>query len=153
MKLYLKNPVILMLFCIMAGMFITVSFVETPLKFQVEGITLSTALGLGKLMFGISTKIQALFLILILIFMTISQSHYTKLDFTITIVLLSILVLEQFWMLPVLDERADLISSGKPLAPTPLHDYFIYAETAKAIILILAVVLQFKTQPNENRSY
>ncbi|ROI04943.1 hypothetical protein EGI16_06345 [Chryseobacterium sp. G0240] len=153
MKLYLKNPVVLMLFCLMAGMFITVSFVETPLKFQVEGIPLSTALGLGKLMFGISTKIQGLFLTLILIFMTISHSHYTKLDFTIIIVLLSILVLEQFWMLPVLDERADLISSGKPLTPTPLHDYFIYAETAKAIILILAVVLQFKTQPNENRSY
>ena len=103
MKLCLKSHVVLMLFCLMAGMFITVSFVEAPLKFQVEGITLSTALGLGKLMFGISTKIQGLFLILILIFMTISQSHYTKLDFTIIIVLLSILVLEQFWMLPVLD--------------------------------------------------
>ena len=38
MKLCLKSPVVLMLFCLMAGMFITVSFVEAPLKFQVEGI-------------------------------------------------------------------------------------------------------------------
>lgn len=153
MKLYLKNPVVLMLFCLMTGMFITVSFIETPLKFQVHGITLSTALGLGKIMFEISTKIQAIFLILILIFMTISHSNYKKLDFILLFILFFILALEQFWMLPVLDARADLLSSSKPLPSTPLHDYFIYAETVKAITLILTVIFQFKTPPNENRPY
>ncbi|WP_114821558.1 hypothetical protein [Chryseobacterium sp. KLBC 52] len=144
MKLELKNPLVLMLLCLMTGMFLTISFLETPLKFQVQGITLQTALGLGKLMFGLSSKIQWGFLIVILILMLISWKNYTKTDFIIQAVLFFILAIEQFWMLPVLDSRVDLLSSGKTLSPTPLHDYFIYAETAKALMLITAIILQFK---------
>lgn len=144
MKLELKNPLVLMLFCLMAGMFFTISFLETPLKFQVQGITLPTALGLGKLMFGLSSKIQWGFLIVILILMSVSWKNYTKTDFVILTVLFSILALEQFWLLPVLDSRVDLLSSGKALSPAPLHNYFIDAETAKALMLITAIILQFK---------
>ena len=150
MKLYLKNPVILMLLCLMTGVFITVSFLETPMKFQVQGITLPVALDLGKLMFGISTKIQCAVLVIILGIMILFRKNHTKYDFMIITVLLLILALEKFWMLPVLDARATLLSAGKPLEPTKLHDYFIYAETAKAAVLIFAIILQFKTQPNEH---
>jgi hypothetical protein len=144
MKIYLKNPLVLILFCLMTGMLMTISFLETPLKFQVPGITLPTALGLGKLMFGLSSKIQWGFLIAILILMLISWKHYTKIDFIILTVLFSLLVLEQFWLLPVLDTRVDLLSIGKVVSPTPLHNYFIYAETTKALMLMTAITLQFK---------
>ncbi|RLJ32161.1 hypothetical protein CLU97_1607 [Chryseobacterium sp. 7] len=144
MKLYLKNPLVLMLFCLMTGMFMTISFLETPLKFQVPGITLPTALGLGKLMFGLSSKIQWGFLIAILALILISRRNYTKIDFIILAVLFFLLALEHFWMLPVLDSRVDLLSSGKIVSPTPLHNYFIYAETVKALLLIIAITLQFK---------
>ncbi|CAI8872921.1 hypothetical protein [Chryseobacterium sp. IT-36CA2] len=147
MKLYLKNPLVLMLFCLMTGMFITISFLETPLKFQVPGITLPTALGLGKLMFGLSSKMQWGFLIVILVLMLISRRNYTKIDFILLVILFSLLALEQFWLLPVLDSRVDLLSSGKAVSPTPLHDYFIYAETAKALMLMTAITLQFKRNP------
>ncbi|QBA23863.1 hypothetical protein EU348_11475 [Chryseobacterium indologenes] len=128
----------------MTGMFITISFLETPMKFQVPGITLPTALGLGKIMFGLSSKIQWGFLLVILILMSVSRKNYTKIDFIILIILFSILAIEQFWLLPILDSRVDLLSSGKSLSPTPLHDYFIYAETAKALMLTTAIILQFK---------
>ncbi len=144
MKLELKNPFVLMLLCLMTGMFITISFLETPMKFQVPGITLPTALGLGKIMFGLSSKIQWGFLLVILILMSVSRKNYTKIDFIILIILFSILAIEQFWLLPILDSRVDLLSSGKSLSPTPLHDYFIYAETAKALMLTTAIILQFK---------
>ncbi|MGR3853733.1 hypothetical protein [Chryseobacterium indologenes] len=144
MKLELKNPFVLMLLCLMTGMFITISFLETPMKFQVPGITLPTALGLGKIMFGLSSKIQWGFLLVILILMSVSRKNYTKIDFIILIILFSILAIEQFWLLPILDSRVDLLSSGKALPPTPLHDYFIYAETAKALMLTTAIILQFK---------
>ncbi|MEG0927216.1 hypothetical protein [Chryseobacterium sp.] len=144
MKFTVKNPFVLMLFCLMTGVFITVSFLETPLKFQVPGMNLPIALELGKIMFGISTVIQGISLILILILMFKSHRNYTKLDFIILMALLFILSLQQFWMLPVLDSRIALLSSGKPLQPTPLHDYFIYTETAKALIIAIAIILQFK---------
>lgn len=144
MKLSLKNPFVLMLLCLMAGMFMTVSFLETPMKFQVEGISLPVALGLGKLMFGLSTKIQGVLLMLVLILMLISHKNYTKFDFIVLLGLFFILSLEQFRMLPVLNARVDALSSGKVLPATSLHDYFIYAETAKAGFLILMMILQFK---------
>ncbi|MBV8327727.1 MAG: hypothetical protein JO178_15670 [Chryseobacterium sp.] len=132
----------------MAGMFMTISFLETPMKFQVEGVTLPVALGLGKLMFGLSAKLQWVFMILILSFLFINRKNHTKVDFFIILILILILSLEQFWMLPELDARVDILSSGGSLPPTPLHNYFIYSETAKAILLITAIILQFKTQPN-----
>ncbi len=138
-----------MLLCLMAGMFMTISFLETPMKFQVPRITLSTALGLGKLMFGISTKMQNLFLGLILVFMMLSRENYTKSDFSIIIVLIILLSVQQFWMLPVLEMRVDLLTSGKSLPSSPMHDYFIYTEAVKAILMIAAIILQFKKQPNE----
>ncbi|AZA83183.1 hypothetical protein C1637_19395 [Chryseobacterium lactis] len=144
MKLYVKNPIVLALFCVMAGMFMTVSFLETPMKFQVQGMTLPVALELGKLMFAISTNIQAILLILIVISMLMSRSVYTKVDFSIISILIFILLLEKFWMLPVLDERVDLLLSGKSLSPTPLHDYFIDAEITKAIMITAAIFFQFK---------
>lgn len=140
-----------MFLCLMTGMFMTISFLETPLKFQIEGISLPVALELGKLMFGLSTKIQGLFLIVILIIMLISHKNYTKFDFIVLLGLFFILSLEQCWMLPVLDARVDALSSGKVLPTTPLHDYFIYAETAKAGILILTIILQFKKISHNNQ--
>ncbi|MDN3693757.1 hypothetical protein QWZ06_16385 [Chryseobacterium tructae] len=131
MKIHLKNPFVLMLFSFMAGMFITVSFLETPLKFQVQGITLTTALGLGKIMFGISTNIQWIFLILIMILMLISRKNYTRTDFMIFTALVCILASEHLWMLPILNSRVDLLSSGKPLSPTPLHDYLFMPKQEK----------------------
>lgn len=148
MKLYLKNPFVLMLICLLTGMFITVSFLETPLKFQVSGITLSIALGLGKIMFGISTKIQGAFLILILALMFFARRDYTKLDFLIVILILLVLIVQQFWMLPVLNERADQLSAGKPVPSSELHNFFIYTEVGKMILLLLVIILQFKTQQN-----
>ncbi|REC47473.1 hypothetical protein [Chryseobacterium pennipullorum] len=149
MKFYLKNPLVLTAFCLMTGVFITISFIETPLKFQVEGITLPIALGLGKLMFGVSTALQWFFLVLILGLMLISRKNYTKSDFYIMTFLFLLQASEQFWMLPVLDARVDALSSGKTLAPTALHDYFINTEIAKAILMITAIALQFK----KNKKY
>ncbi|MBB4808272.1 membrane-associated HD superfamily phosphohydrolase [Chryseobacterium defluvii] len=148
MKLTPKNPLVMMLLSLMAGMFITISFLETPMKFQVQGMTLPIALKLGKLMFGISTRIQAVLLILILICMLLRKKSYTKLDFVLIIVFFLILIVENFWMLPVLNVRVDLLSNGKPIPPSELHNYFIYAESAKAVILILSIILQFKTKKN-----
>jgi len=146
MKLNAKNPVVLMMLCLMAGVFITVSFLETPMKFQVPGMTLPVALELGMMMFGISTKIQCVFLILIIAGMLISRKKYTKTDFILIAFLLAILLLEKFWMLPVLDIRAQLLSAGKPVRSSEMHNYFIYAESAKAIILCIAIGLQFTKQ-------
>ncbi|MCP1301240.1 hypothetical protein NK356_18840 [Chryseobacterium sp. S0630] len=146
MKLHVKNPLVLMMLCLMTGVFITISFLETPMKFQVSGMTLPVALELGMMMFGISTKIQCVFLILIIAVMCISRKNYKKTDFLMVLLVVIILLLEKFWMLPVLDTRAQLLSAGKPVPPSEMHNYFIYAESAKALFLCIIIALQFTKQ-------
>ncbi|MFC0183098.1 hypothetical protein SAMN04515674_10580 [Pseudarcicella hirudinis] len=152
MKLYCKNPVVLALLCLMAGVFITISFLETPMKFQVSGITLPVALGLGKLMFELSTKIQCVFMALITGGMLLNRKTYTKTDFMVTAILCTILLLEKFWMLPFLNDRVELLSAGKSVPQSEMHSYFIYAESAKAVLLFLSIILQFKKHQNEYRN-
>lgn len=146
MKLHVKNPLVLMMLCLTTGVFITISFLETPMKFQVSGMTLPVALELGMMMFGISTKIQCVFLILIIAVMCISRKNYKKTDFLMVLLVVIILLLEKFWMLPVLDTRAQLLSAGKPVPPSEMHNYFIYAESAKALFLCIIIALQFTKQ-------
>ena len=51
MKYQIKYPFIFAVSFFWLGLIIAVSFLETPLKFQVPGMTLPIALELGKTMF------------------------------------------------------------------------------------------------------
>jgi len=145
MKINTKNPFILSAVFFWLGIFISVSFLETPLKFQVPGITLPVALELGKIMFGISTNLQLGLVILISFILLKGRKIHTKAEFMMFGTIAIIVLVQKFWMLPVLDARADLLSAGKPIPPTNLHDYFIYAELLKLVLLLAFGILQFQS--------
>ena len=144
MKYQIKYPFIFAVSFFWLGLVIAVSFLETPLKFQVPGMTLPIALELGKTMFGISTNIQLGLMILVFFNFFLNPSKLNKFIIFTGVLLALILVLEKFWMLPILDARADVLATGKGLPPTPLHNYFIYAECIKAILLLSIGFLQLK---------
>lgn len=125
MKYQIKYPFIFAVSFFWLGLVIAVSFLETPLKFQVPGMTLPIALELGKTMFGISTNIQLGLMILVFFNFFLNPSKLNKFIIFTGVLLALILVLEKFWMLPILDARADVLATGKGLPPTPLHNYFI----------------------------
>ncbi|WP_374329822.1 hypothetical protein [Soonwooa sp.] len=141
MKTQVKYPLVFAISCFWLGLVLAVSFLETPFKFQVPGMTLPIALELGKIMFGISTNIQ----MVLIVFMGLSflfNKEKLTIKLLINFFLLALILgLEKFWMLPILDARADVLASGKGLPPTALHDYFIYAEVAKVILLIVLPIL------------
>ena len=141
MKTQVKNPLVFAIACFWLGLVLAISFLETPLKFQVPGMTLPIALELGKIMFGISTNIQIV-LILIIGFSFLFNKEKLNSKLVINFFLLALILgLEKFWMLPILDARADVLVSGKGLPPTALHDYFIYAEVAKIVLLMALPIL------------
>ncbi len=148
----IKHPFIFALLFLWIGIFISISFIETPLKFQVTGMTLPIALELGKITFGISTIIQFVLLGIILLLFFINRKEINYPMKICVIILTIILCLEKFWMLPVLEARADILMTGKGLPPTPLHDYFIYAESLKLLMLIVFCVTLI-TKKNEQRFY
>ena len=144
MKNTIKNPMILSLIFLWLGVFLTVSFIETPLKFQVEGMTLPVALGLGKIMFSISTNIQLVIAAIILILLFASNKKINLFELVLLKFSLLLLLAQKFWMLPILDYRADLLAIGKPVPPSELHNIFIGSEIIKLLLLFALVIFQFK---------
>ncbi|MDX8570400.1 hypothetical protein OZ666_01815 [Elizabethkingia sp. HX QKY] len=144
MKTQIRYPFVFAVLCFWLGLMLSISFLETPLKFQVPGMTLPVALALGKLIFGVSTNIQ-LFLTGVIALNFLLVKKYLTAGIIISYILLVILLLlEKFWMLPVLDARADMLAGGKSVQPTSLHDYFIYAEVGKLILIVGGIFLQLK---------
>lgn len=144
MKIQIKYPLVFGISFFWLGLLLAVSFLETPLKFQVPGMTLPIALELGKIMFGVSTNIQLGLMILIFLNFIFNAKQLSKVMLLSSILLALILGLEKFWMLPILDARADILASGKGLPPTPLHDYFIYAEVAKLVLIVFLGIIQIR---------
>jgi len=148
MKIQIKYPLVFALLCFWVGVLLSISFLETPLKFFVPGITLPVALELGKMMFGVSTYIQLALMLIITLNFLISRTKISVKMLLVFALISAILLLEKLWMLPVLDARADILSAGKGVPPTPLHNIFIYAESAKGILILIAIFQQIKLKNN-----
>ena len=56
------------------------------------------------------------------------------------------LLLETLWLLPALDERAELVIDGGTPPPSHLHDLYIGIDAAKCLALLAAFALLLGTQ-------
>ncbi len=131
-----KQYLILSSVFLWAGCILAISFMESWIKFKAPGITLPLGLGIGKLVFGALNKIEWFFVFIIAICILLNF----KISFASANLLLglcvTLLAVETFWLLPILDARAADIISGKVLPPSTLHWYFVGAEVFKLFSLI-----------------
>ncbi len=118
------------------GFLLSISFMEAWLKFQAEGVTQTIGLSIGRLVFGALNKIEILFLIVLLVS---SYKRYWRLkQKTLKHILISlfvILLLQTFHLLPILDQRADLIINGENSPTSYFHFYYVFLEVIKVILL------------------
>jgi hypothetical protein len=129
---------------IWVGLVAGLSFVETPLKFRAPGITLPLGLGIGRLVFYALNKIE-LVLAVVLIGTFILRSPANSKIFIATGIVAAILLLQTFWMLPVLDARAIAVIEGTNEPGSPVHIIYIAAEVIKLITLAVLGVLIART--------
>ena len=93
---------------IWAGMICGISFLEAPLKFQAPGITLELGLGIGKLVFGALTKIEMVFSLLLIAFLSLSrQSRKIWMYFALPLL---IVVIDNALLMPILDQRIEMLN-------------------------------------------
>ena len=123
------------------GFICAISFMESWLKFQAPGVTLSVGLGIGKIVFGALNKMEWVFAIIVFIYFIFNRNAPGR--FLYSCILL-ILIAQTFWLLPDLDARADIIMSGKEAAPSSLHWLFVIAELAKVFLLFFMSITLFK---------
>jgi hypothetical protein len=126
------------------GLVAGLSFVETPLKFRAPGITLPLGLGIGRLVFYALNKIEIV-LIVVLIGSFFLRSPANGKIFIATGIVAAVLLLQTFWMLPVLDARAIAVIEGTNEPGSPVHIVYIVTEVIKLITLAVLGVLIART--------
>ena len=117
------------------GMVCGISFLEAPLKFQAPGITLELGLGIGKLVFGALTKIEMAFSLLLFAFLILSKANLKSwLLFAVPVL---IVVIDNTILMPILDRRIDLITSGTTPPESSAHWWYVGLEIIKLLALIV----------------
>ena len=121
-----------------AGMLLGISFLEAPVKFTAPSLTLQVGLDVGRHVFQAFNKVEIVFGTLLLVLMIRSQmSIINKLIYALVAVLL---LLECFWLLPVLDERAlIIIAGGIPENESPHNWYILFDALKVAALFVLGV--------------
>lgn len=131
------------------GMVLAIAFLEAPLKFQAPGITRELGLGIGKLVFSALNGIELVlaFVLAIAVFV-VSESRIVRFTFGAIVL---ILLIQTFWLIPVLTNRADLIISGASPPASASHVFYVVFEALKVILLLsLSVLLNWKDAPRTN---
>lgn len=130
-----KQPVAIGCTFIWIGLVCGISFLEAWLKFRAPGVTLPIGLGIGRLVFNALNKVEWIFAIILII------NVFAHKDLSISprnlylIAVITILLLQSAWLLPVLDARAERLINNEYIAPSYLHIVFIVAELAKVSLL------------------
>ena len=118
-----------------SGFVFAISFMEAWLKFRAPGVNLSIGLGIGKLVFGVLNKVEWFFAAIVFacLFFNKSIIHPSnKIGFGCIVL---ILLAQTFWLLPLLDARADAIINGGSRTASSLHWLYVTAEMIKVTLL------------------
>ena len=133
-----------MLVTVWAGIIIGVSLIATPVKFQAPSLTMPVGLEVGRYTFRLLAHVELCFLIAVLIAAGVARPR------PITLLVLGLIaiqmLLQRYWLLPVLDNRVSQILAGNAVSVSIHHRVYAVMEIAKSALLITAAVLEFRFQ-------
>lgn len=128
------NAIFLFVVILWLGMLLGVSFLATPVKFHAPSLNLPTALEVGRVTFALFSKVEWGLFVLLILGMLIAPRPAWRWSCLGTMLL--ILLLEIFWLLPVLDARVSEVIAGTDVPATNHHFLYILAESLKALLLL-----------------
>lgn len=148
-----KSPLIVASVFLWIGFVCAISFMEAWLKFRAPGISLGLGLGIGRIVFSALNKVEWVFALVILMNLILSKEKFISFRQFLFLIPFAILIIQTFWMLPILDARAELHIQNLEIPPSNMHFYYVGAELVKVISLGIFGTLQFfPNQKNINKS-
>lgn len=125
------------------GMICAISFMEAWLKFRAPGISLSSGLQIGKLVFGALNKMEWFAAGVVCLILYFSGAIWKQRSFLVLLVVV-LLSLQTFWLLPELDKRADQIIAGSSVNSSDMHVIYVVCEVAKVVLLMTFSLMSIK---------
>jgi len=132
MKVY-----VLLVIGIWIGLVFGLSFIEAPIKFQAPGISTKLGLGIGRLVFDISNKIQLALLSFVLLNLFLNIKSFPVITIVLFGAIAFVMAIQTFYLLPALDARAVKILQDLTVEVSYHHFSFVCLEIIKLISLIL----------------
>ena len=132
--------IVLLILGVWTGMILGISFLEAPLKFQAPNITLILGLGIGKIVFTALNKVEMIFSVLLIGWLVFQFKNVNTPTLIILTSLIFLIVVQSFWLLPILNVRVDNLLSGIEVAKSNHHFYYVAFEISKVGLLILGFI-------------
>ena len=124
------------------GMVAAISFIEAPLKFQAEGITIPLGLGIGRLVFAALNVAEGLLLFALTILSFWPVKH--RIDgrrLAAWAGLASVFVIKVVFVRPPLNARTDLVLQGADPGESVWHYVYIACDVASMALLVVVAVM------------
>jgi uncharacterized membrane protein len=115
------------------GLVVGVSFIATPAKFLAPTLNLAVALDVGRHTFAVFAVVEAVAAAL-LVGITLPLWRQPRISLASALVAFAVL-LQQFWLLPLLDARVATILAGGSPTRSSLHGVYIASEALKVLAL------------------
>ena len=131
------NKLISALTFVWVGLILGISFLEAPLKFQAPDITLALGLGIGKIVFSALNKVE--FLLAIAIAISFWRGKIAIRQQPLYVVVFGILIVQTFWLLPILPQSYQYTKAGRKARITLQH------------LLTMSSGLEVNGEANEDR--
>lgn len=135
-QLFLYTVMVMSMF-VWIGFVCAISFMEAWLKFQAPDVTIPIGLGIGKLVFGALNKVEWVLALVVsgipFIAKQVLIRKFSK--FMLFYIPVTILILQTFWLMPILNHRADQMIQGMKILPSYAHFFYVLLECIKVISL------------------
>ncbi len=112
-----------------------ISFMEAPLKFTAPNIDLSLGLGIGYVVFHALNKVEIGLCVLMAVTLIFAKPK-AKIPLIVFGIIALILILQTFWLFPLLDERTMLVIKGEAPPYSNLHIVYIVFDSIKILLLL-----------------
>ena len=117
-----------------AGMVLGVAFVAMPAQFAADGLSRPLGIDITRQVFTRFARIELGLAAAMLLLVLLLRARL--LLWSLLGLLWLLVALQSFWLLPVLDLRADQLLQGREPAPGPWHGLFAGAEVVKLCALL-----------------
>jgi len=130
-----KHSALVVVVLLWAGILFGVSFLATPAKFGAPNLTLSVAVEVGRSTFSALNRVELGGAVLVIGLLLAGASRQAGVWFASGLALLGLL-LQTLWLLPVLDERAQVVINGGTPPASVLHEVYITVDAARFLALV-----------------
>ncbi len=124
------------------GFILSISFMESWVKFRAESLDLPTALDVGRHVFGALNGVERVFSVFLMV--VVFYRYTDKVIVATGVLIFTFIVAQSGYLLPELDENAQLIIQGMQPQESSVHMTYVVMEVLKVSALFVLGLRQVK---------